>query len=70
MLFTRNRVKQIYDAIASRIHLLLKYKSLGPAARPRIWECFLGKANTKMERHVLLARTLTLLRKESLTVAR
>lgn len=47
MFLTTNRVNQIDDAIASRIHLPLKYKSLGLDARESIWESFLKKAVTK-----------------------
>ena len=47
MFLTTNRVKQIDDAIASRIHLPLKYKPLGLNARKGIWESFLKKAVTK-----------------------
>ena len=47
MFLTTNRVKQIDDAIASRIHLPLKYESLGLAARRGIWESFLKKAITR-----------------------
>ena len=47
MFLTTNRVSQIDDAIASRIHLPLKYKSLGLGARRGIWESFLNKAVTK-----------------------
>ena len=46
MFLTANRVKEIDDAIASRIHLPLKYKSLGLDARRGIWESFLKKAVT------------------------
>ena len=46
MFLTTNRVKEIDDAIASRIHLPLKYKSLGLDARRGIWESFLKKAVT------------------------
>ena len=49
MFLTTNRVKQIDDAIASRIHLPLKYESLGLAARRGIWESFLEKAVAKKE---------------------
>ena len=44
---TTNRVNQIDDAIASRIHLPLKYKSLSLDSRRGIWESFLKKAVTK-----------------------
>ena len=47
MFLTTNRVNQIDDAIASRIHLPLKYKSLGLDARRGIWDNFLKKAVTK-----------------------
>lgn len=47
MFLTTNRVNQIDDAIASRIHLPLKYKSLGLDARRDIWESFLKKAVNK-----------------------
>lgn len=47
MFLTTNRVSQIDDAIASRIHLPLKYKSLGLDARRSIWESFLNKAVTE-----------------------
>jgi len=47
MFLTTNRVNQIDDAIASRIHLPLKYKSLGLDARRGIWESFLRKAVTQ-----------------------
>ena len=47
MFLTTNRVNQIDDAIASRIHLPLKYKSLGLDARRGIWESFLKKSVTK-----------------------
>ncbi len=41
MFLTTNRVKYLDDAIASRIILPLKYKSLGLDARTGIWESFL-----------------------------
>ncbi len=44
MFLTTNRVKQIDDAIASGIHLPLKYKSLGLDARKSTWESFLREA--------------------------
>lgn len=47
MFLTTNRVKEIDDAIASRIHLPLKYKSLGLNARRGIWKSFLKKAITR-----------------------
>lgn len=47
MFLTTNRIKQIDDAIASRIHLPLKYESLGLTARRGIWDSFLKDAVTK-----------------------
>lgn len=47
MFLTTNRVQHIDNAIASKIHLPLKYKSLGLAARKSIWESFLKRAVTK-----------------------
>ena len=47
MFLTTNRVQQIDEAIASRIHLPLRYNSLSPAARMGIWDSFLKKAVTK-----------------------
>ena len=46
MFLITNRVKQIDEAIASRIYLPLKYRSLGPEARRGIWESFLRRAIT------------------------
>jgi hypothetical protein len=46
MFFTTNRVKQIDDAIASRIHFKIKYDILGPDQRRGVWEYFLKKATT------------------------
>ncbi|CAL3963695.1 unnamed protein product [Diplocarpon coronariae] len=46
MFFTTNHVKQIDDAIASRIHFKIKYDILGPDQRRGVWEYFLKKATT------------------------
>ncbi|CZR66033.1 uncharacterized protein PAC_15933 [Phialocephala subalpina] len=46
MFFTTNRVKQIDDAIASRIHFKIKYDNLGLEQRRGVWDYFLGKAAT------------------------
>ena len=46
MFLTTNRVKNIDDAIASRIHLPVKYNILSPKAKRGIWESFLEKAVT------------------------
>lgn len=50
MFLTTNRVNQMDNAIASRIHLPLKYKSLGLDARGDIWESFLNKAVTNKKK--------------------
>jgi hypothetical protein len=46
MLLTTNRVKDFDDAIRSRIHLALRYKSLGIDTRKGIWDTFLKNAIT------------------------
>jgi AAA+ superfamily predicted ATPase len=46
MFLTTNRVGQIDDAIASRIHFELKYEKLSPEQRTNIWRYFLGTATT------------------------
>ncbi len=47
MFLITNWVKQIDDAIASRIHLPLRYKSLSLDDRRDIWKGFLEKTVTK-----------------------
>merc|ERR1712093_637386 len=46
MFLTTNRVRQIDDAIASRIHFKLKYDDLNREQRTCIWRRLLGKAST------------------------
>ena len=46
MFLTTNRVGQIDDAIASRIHFKLKYGKLNEEQRTNIWRRFLEKATT------------------------
>ena len=46
MFLTTNRVEQIDDAIASRIHFKLKYEKLNSEQRVNIWRRFLEKADT------------------------
>jgi SpoVK/Ycf46/Vps4 family AAA+-type ATPase len=46
MFLTTNRVEQIDDAIASRIHFKLKYDKLNQEQRANIWRRFLEKADT------------------------
>jgi AAA+ superfamily predicted ATPase len=46
MFFTTNRVKQIDDAIASRIHFKIKYDNLSFDQRKGVWDYFLGKTAT------------------------
>jgi hypothetical protein len=46
MFLTTNRVRQIDDAIASRIHFKLKYDNLNLNQRTSIWRGLLGKAVT------------------------
>jgi SpoVK/Ycf46/Vps4 family AAA+-type ATPase len=46
MFLTTNRVAQIDDAIASRIHFKLRYNKLNLEQRINIWRCFLKRAAT------------------------
>ena len=46
MVLTTNRVKDIDDAIQSRISVALHYGPLGLATRKTIWESFLKKVAT------------------------
>jgi len=46
MFLTTNRVEQIDDAIASRIHFKLKYDKLNLEQRTNVWRYFLGTATT------------------------
>ena len=46
MILTTNRVKDIDDAIQSRISVALHYGPLGLDTRKTIWESFLKKAAT------------------------
>lgn len=45
--FTTNRVKTIDEAIASRIHLSLRYDDLHEVARKKVWTGQLAKAVTR-----------------------
>ncbi|KAK5086189.1 hypothetical protein LTR70_007434 [Exophiala xenobiotica] len=47
MFFTTNRVKTIDEAIASRIHLSLRYGDLREMARKKVWTSQLAKAVTR-----------------------
>ncbi|KAF2182673.1 P-loop containing nucleoside triphosphate hydrolase protein [Zopfia rhizophila CBS 207.26] len=47
LFLTTNRVRTFDEAIASRIHLAIRYNPLGQGARKEIWESFLAKADTK-----------------------
>jgi hypothetical protein len=49
LFLTTSRVKTIDEAIASRIHLALRYSSLDQNARKAIWKSFLGKVSTRKE---------------------
>ena len=46
LFLTTNRVKTIDEAIASRIHLALRYGPLDRNAREAVWRSFLNKAST------------------------
>ena len=47
LFLTTNRVKSFDEAVLSRIHLALRYQSLGENARYAVWQQFLGQAKTK-----------------------
>lgn len=66
MFLTTNRAKQIDEAIASRIHLPLRYESLSPAARKGIWESFLKKAVTNKGGALSNCKDLDMLAKKDL----
>ena len=51
LFLTTNRVNSFDPAIMSRIHLPLKYSSLGRGARIAIWQFFLQQAETKNGHH-------------------
>jgi AAA+ superfamily predicted ATPase len=46
LFLTTNRVGQIDNAIASRIHFKIKYTDLSPEQRRQIWKDFLSEATT------------------------
>ena len=46
MFLTTNRVEQIDNAIASRIHYKLKYDKLNLEQRTNVWRYFLGMVTT------------------------
>ena len=50
---TTNRVQTFDDAVASRVHLPLRFDNLKRAARASIWKKFLNKAETKRGSHDL-----------------
>lgn len=43
LFLTTNRVGHIDDAIMSRVHLVVRYEPLKPAARKKIWAQFVEK---------------------------
>jgi hypothetical protein len=67
---TTNRVKEIDDAIASRIHLPLKYKSLGLDTRRGIWKSFLKKRSYVKDHYITVVRTLNFSWGKTSTVGR
>jgi AAA+ superfamily predicted ATPase len=46
MFLTTNQVKEIDPAVASRIHVEIKYVVLDQEQRRGVWELFLGKGST------------------------
>ena len=61
-----NQVNQIDNTIASRIHLLLKYESLGLDSRKGTWESFPKKAVTKKGEACYSRKDLDFLAKKDL----
>jgi AAA+ superfamily predicted ATPase len=47
LFITTNRVQTFDEAIASRVHLALKYHPLDEGARKEVWKMFLAKAKNK-----------------------
>ena len=47
LFLTTNRVKVTDEAIASRIHFVLRYGNLDHSARKGVWRSFLRRANTQ-----------------------
>jgi len=48
MFLTTNRVQTFDEAIASRIHLMIKYEPLSEANRRIVWNNFLRKAEAEV----------------------
>lgn len=61
-----NRVRDIDDSVASRIHQPLRYKPVGYAVREGIWEGFLTKANTSAGLPIIHMGDLVLLARKDL----
>jgi SpoVK/Ycf46/Vps4 family AAA+-type ATPase len=65
MFFTTNRVKDIDNAIQSRISVALHYAPLGLDTRKKIWESFLKKAVTAQGRAKYTSKDLDWLAKRA-----
>ncbi|KAI9748613.1 MAG: hypothetical protein M4579_007174 [Chaenotheca gracillima] len=66
LFLTTNRVQWIDDAIASRIHLKVKYTSLSLGAKSQVWVSFLEKASTNQGAAIWSSEDLALLANKDL----
>jgi len=64
MFLTTNRVRQIDEAIASRIHFKLKYDDLNKAQWTSIWRVFLESAATPQGPPIYIPETFESLRRK------
>lgn len=66
LFLTTNRVKTIDEAIASRIHLPLRYADLSQSAQKEVWQSFLKKAKATKGASSLAPKDVERLAKEGL----
>ena len=66
LFLTTNRVKTIDEAIASRIHLPLRYVELDGSARKDVWKSFLSKGNATKRGATLTSKDFERLAKKEL----
>ena len=66
LFLTTNRVKTIDEAIASRIHLPLRYGELDGSARKAVWESFLTTGNATKRAATLSPKDFERLAKKEL----
>lgn len=66
LFLSTNRVKTIDEAIASRIHLALRYPTLDQSARKAVWKSFLERAGTPEGADACNPKELTILARADL----